>query len=532
MLDPLLIRADASPEMGTGHVMRCLALAQEWMAQGGQVAFCGNVTPALQKRLQAEGIQGTSCAVPPGSLRDAEHTARLAREANASWVVIDGYHFDGDYQAEIRDQGFRVLALDDYGHASHYAADLVLNQNIDADASLYADRADHTTLLLGPQFALLRKEFWPWRGTHREPTLPPRRILVTLGGGDPDNVTTDVIRALDAIEHSVPLEVTVVVGGSNPHRDAIARAIAHADQPMTLREDVSNMAALMAQHDMAVSAGGSTCWELAFMGLPSVIVILAENQRGIAEGLDEAGASVNLGWHAEVTPHDLEAAFHALLLNDNKRLQMAQSAQYLVDGKGVQRVIDTIRAAHHTDHGNAPSGIETSMRRPDDQEADGFAQGESAALTLRPVEDSDCRRLWEWANDPEVRRQSYNTGEIPWEDHKEWFRRKRASDDCTIYIAEFGGDPVGQIRFDVEDERSVVDVHVDPDQHGKGFGTKIIKEGTGKFLDLSDLNQVHAYIKIDNIASCRAFEKAGYAYHGKSSMKGQESYCYIASSSD
>ena len=562
MLNTLLIRADASPRIGTGHVMRCLALAQGWIARGGTVRFVSaSITPALVQRLDDEGVPVTRIDASPGSSADATTTAAHRETHDGAWIVVDGYQFDSDYQSALKEAGARVLFLDDYGHCDTYTSDLILNQNIDADPDWYAVRSDSeaTRLLMGPRFALLRKEFWPWHSPRRTPTERARRVLVTLGGGDPDNVTATVVRGIERLarERQVPpdLQVTLVLGGSSTHYDAICEAVQRAnasiqadrkacrdsndrngvtakDAPITLRHDVSEMAALMADHDLAVSAGGSTCWELAFMGLPNVIVILAENQRGIAEGLDEAGASVNLGWHADVTAHDVEEALHDVLSSDKKRIEMAQAAQHLVDGQGVRRVVDTIHTRCNANFDNDSNVMEARTGSSSEHKTAASDEDVQEGLKLRPVEESDCKRLWQWANDPEVRRQSYNTEEIPWEDHKEWFQRKRLSDDCTIYIAECEGDPVGQIRFDVEDERSVVDVHVDPDQHGKGFGTKIIKEGTGKFLDLSDLNQVHAYIKIDNIASCRAFEKAGYAYHGKSSMKGQESYCYIASSSD
>jgi len=340
MLDePLFIRADGSPEMGTGHVMRCLALAQAWQTEGGEVHFIGEGTEGLEKRLEEEGIAVRPLESTPGNEQDALETARKARDAGASWVVVDGYHFDGSYQHRLQKEGLRVLFLDDYGHAERYEADLVLNQNIDAEASLYADTSDDTELLLGPRYALLRKEFWPWREPRRTPQSEANRVLVTLGGADPDNCTKAVVEALNLVDDD-GLRCTVVVGGSNPHRASVEAAAERIGGSMDFRSNVEDMASLMAEHDIAVSAGGSTCWELAFMGIPTVILVLADNQHGIAEGSDEAGTALNLGWHEEIEKEEIADQVETLLRNEVKRLQMAREAQKLVDGRGVERVFE------------------------------------------------------------------------------------------------------------------------------------------------------------------------------------------------
>lgn len=345
MLGPLLIRADASPEIGSGHVMRCLALAQAWQASGGSVSFVGIVAPAPENRLEEEDIKVWSLDADAGSLRDADETARRAKDLGASWVVIDGYHFGGGYQRRLRGAGLHVLFIDDYGHADRYEADLVLNQNIDAEVSAYEHRANHTALLLGPRFALLRKEFWPWRSPRRRPRREADHVLVTLGGADPDNLTARVVRAFDGL-NGEDVSATVVVGGSNPHEEKIRAATEGGNNALEFRNDVSDMASLMAESDVAVSAGGSTCWELTYMGIPSIIVELAENQQGIAKGLDEAGTALNLGWHETVTESEIVGAVESLLQADERRLKMAHRAQKLVDGRGTTRVLQGLRFSH------------------------------------------------------------------------------------------------------------------------------------------------------------------------------------------
>lgn len=340
----LLIRADAGSRMGTGHVMRCLALAQAWQEAGGQVLFVeAQAAPTLDERLRNEGMEIAYLPdVGLGSKKDAAATAILAQQYNVEWIIIDGYHFGAAYQKQLKEAGFRLLFVDDNGHADHYYADLVLNQNIHAEAALYERREPYTRLLLGTSYALLRREFWPWRDWQREIPERARRVLVTLGGSDPDNVTLKVIRALQRLDDA-ELEAVVVVGGSNPHYDSLVTAIAESSTDIQLRRNVTNMPELMAWADLAVSAGGSTCWELAFMGLPNLILILADNQEAIAQKLDEAGAANNSGWFNDVT----ETTLHQELLKIMpaiKRRTMSRQGHNLVDGWGGLRVALVLRA--------------------------------------------------------------------------------------------------------------------------------------------------------------------------------------------
>src|ERR1051326_8299174 len=205
----LLVRADAGERMGTGHVMRCLALAQAWHDSGGNTTFlaAGHLTTLSARLNQAGKVERLDAEA--GSDADALETCSRARRLGKSWIVLDGYHFSGGFQRRIKEDGLRLLALDDYGHAEHYWADLVLNQNLYARAETYRNREPHTELLLGTEFALLRHEFSKWRGWRRVVPECASKILVTLGGSDPDNVTLRVIQAL-ALLAIEPLQVAVV----------------------------------------------------------------------------------------------------------------------------------------------------------------------------------------------------------------------------------------------------------------------------------------------------------------------------------
>ena len=219
----LVVRADASVAMGTGHVMRCLALAQAWQDAGGTVVFAmAQSTAAVETRLASEEIEIIQLSAAAGSAEDATQLSKLARSQGADWVVVDGYQFDGAYQRRVKDGGARLLFIDDTAHTAEYVADLVLNQNAHASDELYHSRATHVRLLLGPRYALLRREFKSWQAWKRKINPGARKVLVTMGGSDPDNTTALVMRAL-ALAARGGLDARVVVGGSNPHIEYLER---------------------------------------------------------------------------------------------------------------------------------------------------------------------------------------------------------------------------------------------------------------------------------------------------------------------
>lgn len=330
----VLIRADAGLTIGTGHVMRCLALAQAWQDAGGEATFvaASGLPDRLRSRLEREKMDVVILRAEPGGLSDARETAELASKRGAAWIAVDGYHFDSTYQQRLRHPGHRVLWIDDEAHAAPYSADLVLNQNPYASESMYAARDNRTGLLLGLRYALLRREF---RHAAASPAgRPGRRVLVTLGGADAHNVTMKAVDALDGLE----VEVVVVAGSGNPHVPALRERIA-SENRIRLVENAFEMAALMAWADVAIAGAGTTCWELAHAGLPAVVVVVADNQRRAAELLARDGVVVSAGWHAELTAAHLQDAMRSLLDDPDRRSAMAAHGRSMVDGRGSERTV-------------------------------------------------------------------------------------------------------------------------------------------------------------------------------------------------
>jgi UDP-2,4-diacetamido-2,4,6-trideoxy-beta-L-altropyranose hydrolase len=275
----LILRADAGAEIGTGHVMRCLALAQAWQDAGGLALFVSSLIPAaLVARLRRENIAVAQLTTVRGSADDAAASIALAHERGAAWVVLDGYCFDAAYAGALRSAGLRLLALDDMNHLDRYPVDILLNQNLSADVALYAGKVgEDTTLLLGPRYSLLRREFRHAPARTADATRKTLRVLVSFGGGDAENYSEAVLRNLAASGRR-DLEVVVLAGAANPHVFSLEQLAVTLPFRCTVRVNVENVATIMAWADAAVTAAGSTVWELAAMQLPALIGAHEDNQ--------------------------------------------------------------------------------------------------------------------------------------------------------------------------------------------------------------------------------------------------------------
>lgn len=355
----LIIRADATSKIGTGHVMRSLALAQAWKARGGAATFLSHCeSPAIRQRIESSGIGFIPMKKPHPDTGDVQQTLEIIKQFKIKkskfksddrsvtshqplsvtpWVILDGYHFTTDYQQAIRNAGYRLFVIDDMAHLSFYHADVLLNQNIHAESLDYSCDED-TMLLLGIRHILLRPEFLAWKGWKRKISRIANNVLVTFGGSDPDKVTLKVIQALQKVKIA-DLEVAVVVGPSNPHLNQIEIELNLSSFSFRLLHHVDDMSKIMAWADVSVSAGGTTCWELAFMGLPNIVLVLADNQCLSAEGLDAMGAAINLGWQESLSPDVIEKALMELLVVPKVRMEMSRCGHRLVDGNGVKRVL-------------------------------------------------------------------------------------------------------------------------------------------------------------------------------------------------
>jgi len=496
-IGPLLIRADASIGIGTGHVMRCLALAQAWQDAGGRAVFAmAETTPAIQARIAAEACEVVSISAATGTEEDAKKTIDVARKEKSDWIAVDGYQFGTDYQRILKSAGFRILFLDDYGHAQHYFAELVLNQNAGVGAELYADREPETRLLLGPRYCLLRREFSAWRDWSRKILPVCRYALVMMGGSDPENLTARAIEALGwaGLEDLV---TTVVIGGSNPNFAALQNLDGRSGQRIILRRDVSDMAEPMAAADVAISAGGSTCWELCLLGLPMLLIDVADNQTKLVKELDRRGCAIRIG-DGSVTVDKVAEQLNHVVGSEELRQSLSKRSRELVDGNGAARVVSVLRGTE--------------------------------GIRIRSVRADDIRLLWEWANDPEVRAASFSSGAISWETHVKWFAEKFGENRSLLFVAEDdAGSPCGQIRFDLNGSDAELNISLAKEKRGAGLAVPLIEAGVREAFARTECARVHAFVRPENAVSARAFEKARFVRLGIEQIRGNAAVHFLCS---
>jgi UDP-2,4-diacetamido-2,4,6-trideoxy-beta-L-altropyranose hydrolase len=360
-------RVDASLDMGIGHVMRCLTLADAVKAEGGQCTFVcrehdGHLLelinqrghdaigfPAEQMNLPstpaAKEANGTRHANWLGSTweKDAELTFAALQGETPDWLVADHYALDARWERVLRTACRKLMVIDDLADRRH-DCDLLLDQNLGRQAQDYAGRVPAPCpLLIGPDFALLRPEFSAWReySLQRRKSAPLKRLLITMGGVDQPDATSQVLSALRDCPLPADCAITVVMG---PHALWLAGVQEIAETmpwPTEVRVGVSDMVRLMAESDLAIGAAGSTSWERCCLGLPTLMVVLAENQRQAALHLENAHAAVlmELGSGLE---SNLAARLDALIGHDNLRNDLVLQSSRIVDGAGTKRVLTRI----------------------------------------------------------------------------------------------------------------------------------------------------------------------------------------------
>jgi len=319
----LVIRADADPITGTGHVMRCLALGQAWRDAGGAVDFvtdCDN--PWLLRRLAEEQFTVHRLESRYPAPEDWELIREITAVVRGGWLLLDGYHFDLDYQQRVKEAGLKLAVIDDLAALPRYCADVVLNQNVYASDLAYCCES-RTHLLLGARYALLRREFT--RSSRPERTAPAaaRRVLVMMGGADAQGGTLTTLDALSKIEEP-KLEVRAIVGAANPRTNEIRAAATRLGLPSEVVVAASEMVAHLAWAEVAIAAAGTTALELAFMGVPGLLLVTAPNQAPIAAKLEELGTARSLGWVGNVHADCIAAELLGLLRSPQTCQLMAE----------------------------------------------------------------------------------------------------------------------------------------------------------------------------------------------------------------
>ena len=484
------IRADASPAIGSGHVMRCLSLAHALAARGAQVRFVSRALPDhLAQAIAAAGhsLATLSLAAPAGNeapqeawapdhqFEDAKASIAVLADFRPDWVVVDHYGLDRSWERALRPAASRVMAIDDL--ARLHECDVLLDANFHQDPrARYVAGADRTALLLGPAYALLRPEFARARGAVAPRSGPVRRLMVFMGGMDSGNATGRVLEAIALLNEPQPL-LDVVVGASHPARADI-EAFCRTRPGSRCHVQTTDMARLLADCDLAIGAGGGATWERCCMGVPTLALALAENQRALLAGAARAGL-VCAPDDMLLTPALMATHLLALLHNSALRESLSAAGMALVDGRGAQRVAVALFGAQ---------------------------------IKVRMAIAQDCEQVHAWRNAPAVRAFSRQGAEIPLDEHRRWFEETLRSASRALLIGEDAQGQVGVARFDMQGREAEVSIYLAPSRLGQGLGPGLLRAAEAWLAThRPDVSAIHAETLAGNAASRRLFENGGYS---------------------
>jgi len=346
MKQNLIIRADANNRIGTGHVMRCIALAQAWQDRSVDVTFLSHCdSEALRQRIIDESFDFIPIEKPHPDPSDLSQTLNILKRyapcptphASSPWLALDGYCFTPDYQKAIRENGYKLLIIDDMAHLDHYHADILLNQNIHASSLHYSCDRD-IVKLLGCEYVLLRREFLKYKNWKRDIPQKAKKILVTMGGSDPDNVTLKVIKALNML-NDPDIEVKIVVGPSNPNISSLEKELHLSPFTFHLLSSVCDISELLKWADLSVVCAGGTLWECLFMGCPLTSFSTNKVQHSILQSLHEQGIVHHIGYASNSGYGRIFESIRHVLTSPHLRKEMIRKGRKIIDGNGVSKTI-------------------------------------------------------------------------------------------------------------------------------------------------------------------------------------------------
>jgi UDP-2,4-diacetamido-2,4,6-trideoxy-beta-L-altropyranose hydrolase len=492
------IRVDASAVIGTGHLRRCLTLAYELLEQGAQVCLVTRAVDDVAARLLRDvichvhwlpapsGDVPTDSKSPPHApwagvdwTQDASEAAEALRTERPDWLVVDHYAFDARWHEALRDRlSCRVLVIDDTADRL-LAPDLLLDQNSAHNhLEKYAGRLTREPRwLTSPDYALISAAY---RSAPRYAFQPEvRSVGIFMGGIDSEGIAARVLTACRDAGFAGTIEV--VSTSANPHLSSL-RETCSATPGTILTVDEPDLANFFARHDLQIGAGGGAAWERCCIGVPSLLLVTAANQRAVAPVLARLGAVAALDPDSAPTQANITEAVSKLLHDSTARRRIADVSRTLVDGLGARRVALVMLAE---------------------------------SLSVRPATMNDAAVMLRWRNDPTTRAVSRDGAIISAQTHNAWLQRTLADADRCLLVGQVGNVEIGVIRFDgLGNEESEVSLYLDPALVGLGLGRWLLRAGEAHLQTLQPVTRTLVATVLDgNVGSQRMFAACGYSLH-------------------
>jgi len=497
----VFIRVDASLKIGVGHVMRCLTLANTLKKNGADVSFiCRDYPGHLQVFIQKQGFDvellrqhQDGYAIHDGGSeysgwlgvswqQDAEETKKFLRLQSVDWLIIDHYGIDFRWHKCMRSHTKKIMVIDDLANRNLHC-DLLLDQTYGREKNRYSALVHgKSELLLGTGYALIRPEFKKLRQkaiAKRNNRECVSRVLVSMGSMDPDNLTSLVLAGLGNVNWKENPIVDVVLGSKAPGLQSVINQAKKHSLIVNVLENVDNMPNLMLSADLAIGAGGTTSWERCSLGLPTLLVKLADNQTEVISVLVKAGTARRVF----DIKNDLVKECNNFVHNPTLMSELSENAFKVADGQGAEL---------------------TAIKILPDISRDG------GQITIRNANMNDAEIIHKWQLNPLTRRHFLDPATPEYDKHLIWLDKVLAIPTDFFYIIEYDNEPAGVLRLSHKcneiNNYHLVSIYVSPDHYRLGLGATAL----GYCDRLFSGNELRAEILKKNIASKNLFLKCGY----------------------
>ncbi len=496
----IIFRVDASSKIGTGHVMRCLTLAKVLKKQGAKCSFiCRDQKNNLINKIKAEKFKVTVLKFPKKVLKskisknnskkysnwlsvdfddDAFQTINALNNKEVDWLIVDHYGIEKKWEKKLRPKVKNLMVIDDLANRNH-DCDLLVDQNLVRNFKIRYKNIlpKFCKTFLGPEYALLQNEYRDFYSTAPTKIGPVNNILVYFGGTDLYNLTESVLDAFLKLNRK-DIFLNVVVNSNNPNIQKFLELSKH-HKNIKIICDLISLAPLMLRADISIGACGATTWERCCLGLPSLVITVAENQKQIAKELNKQGIIRWLGHYNKISKKSI---YQALEIYSNQNLKnWSEACKLVTDGYGALKVAANITL------------------------------NPKSVLKARSAKNNDETLLLRWANDPLVRKNSFNPNIIPSEAHHIWFNKRIKNPDYyKILIVETKEAlPIGQVRIEKKKNKGIIDYSLAEFARGKKIANIMLNTALKKFKNMGITN-FFAEVKKNNKASSKVFKKAGF----------------------
>jgi len=509
----IAIRVDASTRIGSGHVMRCLTLAKKLKENGIKVTFLSKQHQGnLNQFIQQSGFDLIELSAPKHNIEnqideklwlgcsiqdDLKECYKALEQLTISLLIVDHYSLDYNWQQQIRATLHleKIMVIDDLANRKH-DCDILLDQTLGRKACDYKNRVpSHCQLMLGSEYIMLRDEFLQSRELakdKREQTSEINNILITMGGTDPDNIAEQLLIWLIKFKNSQlnnkAIHVTLVANQTSPFIKNL-QTISANNSWITIVSNPKSMANLMLEADIAIGSSGATAWERCCLGLPSLSIISADNQRFLSEKLTKSGAVISLGHFNKLSDEVLTKSLNEIMYKKTTYQTMVNQCFACCDGLGVKKVTDTLL----TDF--------------------------SDNIFLEEANYGDCQDIFNWQSNEDIRKYSHNPKPVIWQEHCDWMKNTIENTNRHLYMIKITS-PIGQnkesvglLRLDMIEKSTheidanwLISILIAPEHQGKKIAYQAINKIPQTYKEQGIIAEVHK----KNIASHQLFVKTGF----------------------